>query len=70
MLAGTGGSRTMALFGKRQVDAQVGTMTWTRLVQLERQEWVSKRGNGWVPFDETRNVKQHTETYWGKTSPT
>ena len=38
-------------------------MTWTRLVQLERQEWVSKRGS-WAPFDETRNVKQHTETYW------
>ena len=53
----------MALFGKRQVDAQVSAMTWSRVVQLERQEWVRKRGS-WVPSDETRNVEKHSETYW------
>lgn len=53
----------MALFGKRQVDAQVSAMTWSRVVQLERQEWVRKRGS-WAPSEGTRNVEQHTETYW------
>lgn len=53
----------MALFGKRQVDAQVSDMTWSRLVQLERQQWVRKRGS-WAPSEGTRNVEKHTETYW------
>ena len=53
----------MGLFGKRQVDAQVCAMTWSRVVQLERQEWVRRRGS-WVPSDETRNVEKHSETYW------
>lgn len=38
-------------------------MTWSRLVQLEQQEWVHKRGS-WVPPYDTRNVEKHTETYW------
>lgn len=53
----------MALFRKRQVEAQVSAMTWSRVVQLERQEWVSRRGS-WAPSGETRNVERHTETYW------
>jgi hypothetical protein len=53
----------MALFGKRQVDAQVSDMTWSRVVQLERQQWVRKRGT-WAPSEGTRNVEKHTETYW------
>ena len=50
----------MGLFGKRQVDAQVCAMTWSRVVQLERQEWVRKRGS-WVPSDETRNVEKQRD---------
>ena len=53
----------MALFGRRQADAQVTSLTWTRIVQLERQQWVSKRGSR-VPSEGTRNVKKHTQTYW------
>jgi hypothetical protein len=53
----------MALFGRRQVDARVTSLTWTRFVQLERQQWVSKRGSR-VPSEGTRNVKKHVKTYW------
>jgi hypothetical protein len=53
----------MALFGRRQADAQVTSLTWTRIVQLERQQWVSKRGSR-VPSEGTRNVKKHVKTYW------
>jgi hypothetical protein len=37
-------------------------VTWSRVVQLERQEWVAKRSS-WVPSDDVRNVKKHTESY-------
>ena len=57
----------MPLFGKRQVEARVTAVAWSRVIQLEQQEWVAKR-SGWVPSDDVRNVKQHTETYWA--SPT
>ena len=53
----------MGLFGKRQVDAQVSDMTWSRVVQLERRQWVRKRGS-WAPSEGTRNVEKHAETYW------
>jgi hypothetical protein len=53
----------MPLFGKRQVQARVTALTWSRLVQLERQEWVAERSS-WVPGDDVRNVKKHTESYW------
>ena len=52
----------MTLFGGRLVDARVTAMTWTRTVQLERQQWVAKRGT-LLPPDGARNVEKHTETY-------
>jgi hypothetical protein len=52
----------MSIFGKRQVRARVTGVAWSRVVQLERQEWVAKRSN-WVPSDDVRNVKKHTESY-------
>jgi hypothetical protein len=52
----------MPLFGKRLVQARVTGVAWSRVVQLERQEWVAKR-SGWVPGDDVRNVKKHTESY-------
>jgi hypothetical protein len=53
----------MPLFGKRQVQARVTEVAWSRAVQLERQEWVAKRSS-WVPSDDVRNVEKHTESYW------
>ena len=52
----------MPLFGKRPVQARVTGVTWSRVVQLERQEWVPKRSS-WVPSDDVRNVEKHTESY-------
>ena len=52
----------MPLFGKRQVQAQVTGVAWSRVVQLERQEWVAKRAS-WTPSDGVRNVEKHTESY-------
>ena len=52
----------MTLFGGRLVDARVTAMSWTRTMQLERQEWVARRGT-WLPPDGARNVEKHTETY-------
>ena len=52
----------MPLFGKRPVQAQVTGVAWSRVVQLERQEWVAKRSS-WVPSDGVRNVEKHTESY-------
>jgi hypothetical protein len=54
----------MALFGKRQVVAQVTGLTWSRVVQMERRQWEPKRG-AFVPPGETRNVQKHTEQFWG-----
>jgi hypothetical protein len=53
----------MPLFGKRQVEARVTAVAWSRVIQLEQQEWVAKRSS-WVPRDDVRNVKKHTEDYW------
>jgi hypothetical protein len=53
----------MAHFGKRLVEARVTGMAWSRVVQLERQEWVPKRAS-WVPSDDVRNVEKHQESYW------
>jgi len=52
----------MPLFGKRQVQAQVTGVAWSRVVQLERREWVAKRSS-WVPSDDVRNVEKHNESY-------
>src|SRR6185437_3616766 len=52
----------MTLFGGRLVDARVTAVTWTRTMQLERQQWVARRGT-WLPPDGARNVEKHTETY-------
>jgi hypothetical protein len=48
----------MALFGRRQVDATVTALTWNRVIEVERREWVAKR-DSWVPSDNVRNVKRH-----------
>src|ERR1700722_238686 len=53
----------MPLFGKRQVQARVTGVAWSRAVQLERQQWVANRSS-WVPSDDVRNVEKHTESYW------
>jgi len=52
----------MTLFGGRLVDARVTAVSWTRTMQLERQEWVARRGT-WLPPASARNVEKHTETY-------
>jgi hypothetical protein len=52
----------MPLFGRRQVDARVTGLAWSRVVQLERQEWVTKRAS-WTPSDGVRNVQKHTMYY-------
>jgi hypothetical protein len=53
----------MPLFGRRPVQARVTGLTWSRVVQLERQEWAAKRSN-WDPglLSDVRNVHKHTET--------
>ena len=53
---------TMALF-RRHVDVGAAALAWTRTVEIEQQEWVSKR-SGWQPGGETRNVQRHEESYW------
>lgn len=53
----------MALFGRRQVSAQVTGMTWHRVVQMERQQWESRRGTYVPSTSETRNVEHHTEQF-------
>ncbi len=52
----------MALL-RRHIDAEATALAWTRTVDLEQQEWVSKR-SGWPPGGETRNVQRHQENYW------
>jgi hypothetical protein len=53
----------MPLFGKRPVQARVTGLTWSRVVRLERQQWVAKRSE-WDPAfrSDVRNVHKHTET--------
>ena len=53
----------MPLFGRRQVRARVTGLTWSRVVQLERQAWVAQRSS-WDPalLSDVRNVHKHTET--------
>jgi hypothetical protein len=53
----------MPLFGRRQVEAQVTGVAWTRVVQLEQQAWIAKRVNS-KPSGDVRDVEKHTETYW------
>jgi hypothetical protein len=43
----------MALFGRRQVDAQVTGLAWSRVLQMERQIWEQKRSTPPAP-DVTR----------------
>jgi hypothetical protein len=52
----------MALF-QRHIDAEATAFAWTRTVDLEQQQWVSRRSE-WQPTGETRNVQRHQETYW------
>ena len=52
----------MPLFGKRPVDARVTGLAWSRVVQLERQEWVIKRASR-TPSDGVRNVQKQTVYY-------
>jgi hypothetical protein len=58
----------MALFRARQVDASVVAVAWSRVVQLERQEWIAKRGAS--SPGEARNVEKHSETYWATVTDT
>jgi hypothetical protein len=65
MTAASGGrtdGATMPLF-RRHIDAEATALAWTRTVDIEQQQWVSKR-SGWQPSGETRNVQRHQETYW------
>ncbi len=53
----------MPLFGRRPVQARVTGLTWSRVIQLERQAWVARRSD-WDPalLSDVRNVHKHTET--------
>jgi len=52
----------MALF-RRHIDAEATAFAWTRTVDMEQRQWVSKR-SGWQPSGEVRNVQRHRENYW------
>jgi hypothetical protein len=52
----------MALF-RRHIDAEATAFAWTRTVDMEQQQWVSRR-SAWQPSGETRDVQRHQETYW------
>ena len=52
----------MALF-RRHIEAEATAFAWTRTVDTEQQQWVSKR-SGWQPSGEIRNVQRHQETHW------
>jgi hypothetical protein len=52
----------MALF-RRLIDAEATALAWTRTVDIEQQQRVSKR-SGWQPGGETRNVQRHLENCW------
>jgi hypothetical protein len=50
-------------FLRRHVDAEATAFAWTRTIDLEQQQWVSKRSQ-WKPGGETRNVERHQESRW------
>lgn len=52
----------MALF-RRHIDAEATAFAWTRIVEMDQQQWVGKR-SGRQPSGETRNVQRHRENYW------
>jgi hypothetical protein len=52
----------MALF-RRHIEAQATAFAWTRTVEMEQSEWVSKR-SAWQPNEEIRNLQPHQEIYW------
>jgi hypothetical protein len=54
----------MALFGKREVTAQVTGLAWRRVIQLERRQWEPGRSII-APPDGARNVRKHTERSLG-----
>ena len=58
---GTDGA-TMALF-RRHIDAEATALAWIRTVNIEQQQWVSKRSER-QPNEEIRNVERHQEIYW------
>jgi hypothetical protein len=53
----------MGLF-RRHIEAEAAALAWTRTVDLEQQEWVSKRSDWGRPGGETRNVQRHEESRW------
>jgi hypothetical protein len=57
-----GDGATMALF-RRHIDAEAIAFAWTRIVEMDQQQWVGKR-SGRQPSGETRNVQRHRENYW------
>jgi hypothetical protein len=54
---------TVALFGRRQVDATVVALAWSRVVVVASQHWVARRSSE-HPGAEVRNLQTHTENYW------
>ena len=55
----------MRLFGRRPVNATVTALTWERVVMVEILRWHAQRSSS-RPLDPgVRNVRQHTEPYWG-----
>jgi hypothetical protein len=54
----------MALFGKREVTAQLTGLAWRRVIQLERRQWEAGRSII-APPDGARNVQKRTERSLG-----
>lgn len=53
---------TVALFGKRQVDATVTALAWSREVVVASQHWVARRSSV-HPGSGVRNLQTHNEDY-------
>jgi hypothetical protein len=54
----------MALFGKREVSAQVTGLAWRRVIELERRQWEAGRST-LQPPPGARNIQQRTERSLG-----
>lgn len=53
----------MALFGKRQVKAQVLSLSWRRVIQMDRQVWERTRSTV-RPTGAVKDLERHVEQYW------
>jgi hypothetical protein len=54
---------TVALFGRRPVDATVTALAWSREVVVASQHWVARRSSV-HPGATVRNLKTHNDSYW------